>query len=177
MNKPPSYPHFAQDWLAGTAHLSLECQGAYKRLCDHEWIDGPLPNDHAKLARLLGVTPRRFEKIWADLSDHFLVGVDGRLYNDRLERERLIQQGFRLVKSASGKAGAEKRWQGHDPKNGRRHVAAMQLPMAKAVANDGLSSSLSPSAPLTGIPTESRVEARGGDPKSLSELLGKAAKA
>jgi uncharacterized protein YdaU (DUF1376 family) len=174
VNKPPSYPHFAQDWLAGTAHLSLECQGAYKRLCDHEWIDGPLPNDPAKLARLLGVTPRRFAAIWRDLAEHFKLTPQGYWYNDRLEREREIQEGFRVAQSAAGRTGAAKRWEGHRRADIRRTAGAMRLPMADGMANDGLSFSSSPSNPPRKPSLQSRPEGRGGPPQSVARILGTA---
>ncbi len=184
MNKPPSYPHFAQDWLAGTAHLSLEAQGAYQRLLDHEWVGGkwvgPLSDDPVVLARLLGVTRRRFDVIWREIGQHFPRAQGGGLYNDRLERERLIQEGFRVAKSVAGKAGADKRWDAHVRRDGRRHAAAIALPMAQSIvrslaegmAKNALSSSSSPSSSPGKIRVESRVEGRPSDPEKLSELLG-----
>jgi uncharacterized protein YdaU (DUF1376 family) len=180
VNKPPSYAHYAQDWIAQTAHLSLECQGAYKRLLDHEWIgvkgwpEGVLPDNPAQLARLMGVSLRRAARIWDDIGIHFLPAEGGGLYNDRLERERVIQQGFRVAKSVSGKAGAEKRWQGHTPTHSRRHAAAIRLPMAKSVANNGSSFSSSPSTPLRKTLTTSSHEARGGPPQAVAQILGTA---
>lgn len=109
MNKPPWYPHYAQDWLAGTAHLSLECQGAYKRLTDHQWIDGPLPNDPRRMARLLGVSEKRFASLWRDLAEHFPAAPDGRLANPRLERERAARIAYQEIQHRKGLASAEAR--------------------------------------------------------------------
>jgi uncharacterized protein YdaU (DUF1376 family) len=108
-NKPPAFQKYAQDWLVGTAHLSLEAQGAYERLICHEWVDGPLPNDPPHLAKLLGVTAKRFARIWGELARHFPVQEDGRLANPRLEFERQKQVGYRLVQSMKGKASVEAR--------------------------------------------------------------------
>ncbi len=178
MNKPPSYPHYSQDWLSGTAHLSLECQGAYLRLLDQEWVgvkgypDGVLPDDPAVLARLLGVTPRKFAAIWKDISCHFHPAEGGGLFNDRLERERMIQEGYRVAKSVSGRAGAAKKWEGHTPTHGRRHAAAIRLPMAKRVANDGSSFSSSPSTPPRNPSLQSGGEGRQGGLTAISCVLG-----
>lgn len=108
--KPPAYQHYAADWLAGTAHLSLEAQGAYQRLLDHEWLNGPLANDPRLLARLLGVSGQRFRSLWADLAAHFPPQPDGQIANPRLEEERRKQAAYREERARSGARGAEARW-------------------------------------------------------------------
>jgi uncharacterized protein YdaU (DUF1376 family) len=109
MNKPPAYQHYAQDWLVGTAKLTLEEQGAYQRLLDHQWVDGPLDPDHGELARILGVTPRRFAKLWKRLARQFpmLHGDGDRLANPRLELERQKQMVYRAQQAARGRAGGQ----------------------------------------------------------------------
>jgi uncharacterized protein YdaU (DUF1376 family) len=109
MTKPPAYQHYAQDWLVGTAKLTLEEQGAYQRLLDHQWVGGPLDPDHSELARILGITPRRFTKLWKRLSRHFpvLSGDSGRLANPRLEAERQKQADYRERQAARGRAGGQ----------------------------------------------------------------------
>src|SRR5262249_30876455 len=94
--------------------LSLEEQGAYQRLLDHEWVDGPLNPDHTELARVLGITPRRFAKLWPRLSRHFPPIEDdaGRLANPRLEAERAKQAAYRAEQAIRGKAGADARYGG-----------------------------------------------------------------
>lgn len=111
--KAPAYLHYAQDWIAGTAHLSLEQQGAFQRLLDHQWVDGPFENDPVEIAGRLGISQRRFAKVWQKLARHFPKNPDGRLANTRLEEERAKQIAYRAQQSERGHAGANARW-GHD---------------------------------------------------------------
>lgn len=133
MTKPPAYQHYAQDWIAGTAHLSLEAQGAYLRLLDHQWIDGPLPNDMEHLSELVGLTRQKFAKVWRRLSKHFPMDADGNLANKRLEMERKKQADYRMAQAEAGRIGAAKRW----------HPEPMPTPMALGMAENSSSSSSS----------------------------------
>ena len=58
----PAIPLFGDAYLADTRHLSLEQHGAYLQLMMIAWRspDCALPNDDAKLARMLGVTPKKW---------------------------------------------------------------------------------------------------------------------
>ncbi|MDD5305409.1 MAG: DUF1376 domain-containing protein [Elusimicrobia bacterium] len=109
MNKPPAFQQYAQDWLVGTAHLSLEAQGAYERLLCHQWVDGPLPNDPKRLARQLGVSASKFKMLWSDLAPHFPLQANGTLANPRLEFERDKQAGYRMMQGIKGRASAQAR--------------------------------------------------------------------
>lgn len=113
-NKPPAYPNYASDWLSGTAHLTLEQQGAYKRILDHEWIDGPLPNDLEHIAQLIGMSAKgtRFKKLWARIERHFPTNGDGTRKNKRLEEEREKQQKYRQRQANAGRISAERRGNG-----------------------------------------------------------------
>ncbi len=119
VNKPPAYQHYARDWLVDTAPLSLEEQGAYQRLLDHEWIEGPMVDNEVELARRISVSVKRFKKVWAGIGRFFVRGEDGKLRNPRLEHERESQEQYRRSQSELGRRGAEKRW--HGPGAGERH--------------------------------------------------------
>lgn len=108
--KAPAYLHYAQDWIAGTAHLCLEAQGAFIRLLDHQWVDGPFANDPDEIAGRLGISPRRFAKVWQKLARHFPKNSTGLLANRRLEDERAKQIAYRAEQSRRGHAGANARW-------------------------------------------------------------------
>src|SRR5437763_15843580 len=98
MNKPPAYQHYAKDWLVGTAQLTLEEQGAFLRLLDHQWERGPLEHDPKALARLLGVSVRTFGRLWKQLAPHFPVSGNGhgsRVANVRLEEQRAELAAYR----------------------------------------------------------------------------------
>ena len=134
-DRSPAFRKYAQDWLVGTMHLSLEAQGAYERLLCHQWVDGPLPADHAHLAKLLGVTPKRWAKLWEEIARHFPAQDDGRLANPRLEFERSKAEGYRIARSVAGKVGSTARWQPHSDRNSKAvakpPTPAIGLPMPK----------------------------------------------
>lgn len=155
MTKAPAYQHYAQDWLVGTAHLTLEAQGAYQRLLDHQWVDG-LPNDLEVLQRMLGVDAKTFKRIWKQIEGKFPVKGGARV-NPRLDTERRKQAEYREVRRRAGKAGADSRW--HGSTNGE----AIPEPMANGMANDSPSSSSTSSSV--------RTEPNKG-PTALSELVG-----
>lgn len=80
-------PWFPRDFIAATRHLALAERGAYRELLDHQWELGRLPNDEARLARILGVTVDEFRPIWESIGDKFEAS-DGFLINKRLEEHR-----------------------------------------------------------------------------------------
>lgn len=102
--KAPAYQHYAKTWLVATAHLSLEEQGAYQRLLDHQWVDGALPESERDRARLLGVTVTTFRRIWRRIGQFFPGGL-----NPRLEEVRTEQQAYRDRQQAAGRRSADRR--------------------------------------------------------------------
>lgn len=170
VNKPPAYQHYARDWLVDTASLSLEEQGAYLRLLDQEWIEGPLANNPLELARRLGVSRPKFARLWAVIVRFFELGEDGKLRNPRLESERAGQQERREKASQSGKIGAEKRWHSDDHRHGEGHSARHSAPTAGRVALQSASASATAERQLHGgasrrAPTKASIE--GGASCSL----------
>lgn len=124
-NSAPAYQHYARDWLVGTVRLTLEEQGALQRLLDHQWIAGPLDPDPQELARLVGMTPRKFAPLWKRLARHFPPssnGHSGRLANERLEEQRAEQVAYREQQRLAGLLGSSKRW----PKG--RHTGGTESP-------------------------------------------------
>jgi len=109
MNRPPAYMNYAKEWIVGTMHLSLEEQGAYKRLLDYEWLEDGLPDNPVILAKILGQTSRKFARIWAAVSDFFPLCDDGLRRNPRLNRERAKYRYFHDLQSAKGKRSAQLR--------------------------------------------------------------------
>lgn len=102
----PRMDWYPQDYLADrrVALMTLEQRGAYTDLLWREWLDGPLPTDHRELARLLGVTPAVFRRVWKRVGECF-EEVDEGLVNPRLERERKVQTEIREEKRRSASAG------------------------------------------------------------------------
>lgn len=68
--------------------MSLAEYGAYIRLLQRQWIEGSIPADAARLARLLRVTADQMDEIWQALSPKFVKDGRDRLKNRRLSTER-----------------------------------------------------------------------------------------
>lgn len=106
---------YVDDWLSSTAIdlMNAAEERGYFRLLMHAWKsdDCGLPDDDAVLARLskLGRAWSKSAKSGAVLRAQFF-SRDGRLYNERLMREREHQQKVRASRSQAGKTAAEHRW-------------------------------------------------------------------
>ncbi len=103
----PSIPLFGDAYLADTRHLSLEEHGAYLQLLMIAWrIEGCcLPDDDARLARMLGVTAAKWRKLKPSVMAFWTL-QDGAWKQARLTKEReFVEQ-----KRAKNKAAAETRW-------------------------------------------------------------------
>lgn len=104
----PFYPgRFLTDLLVVTG--DLDAVGALVKLRAHQWIHGALPEDLAKMARLLAVTPERMGDIWDDIGERFTLTDDGWVDGD-LEELRQEQLEKRDQRRAAGRKGARKRW-------------------------------------------------------------------
>ena len=94
------------DVLSETAHLSTEEFGAYQLLVFAFWQHGALPDDDARLARIVRATPEK----WAEMRDTLaeLFGVDW--IPERLAKRRDEVEAAHLANVRKGKKGAQKRW-------------------------------------------------------------------
>lgn len=61
--KLPYMPFFVGDYLKETRHLTLEEHGAYLHLLIEYWAKSCLPDDDAKLARIIGVSLAKWMKM------------------------------------------------------------------------------------------------------------------
>lgn len=101
--------------------MSLESEGAYRRLLDYQWLHGSIPADMRLLAAICKNIPvQRMTRLWKELAAcfHPKDGDPSRLVNRKLEREREKDDAFRQERSESGKAGAKAKWQKHSSANG-----------------------------------------------------------
>lgn len=64
LNNAPAYQHYANDFLAETAFLSMEGRGVFITLKSYYWVKGSLPNNLRMLARLCVLTEEEFTQIW-----------------------------------------------------------------------------------------------------------------
>ncbi len=110
--KPPAFQWYPRDYLTdeNVELMSLEQEGAYRRLMDYCWLHGSIPNDVEAWAKMCRVTPRRMEKLWPGIDPCFRKR-NGRLFHPRLDKERRKQIRRKRAQSDAGKKGAERRWQ------------------------------------------------------------------
>ena len=84
--------------------MSLEAEGAYRRLLDHQWLHGSIPADPVQLARICkGIPVSRLRKLWGELAPVFTPIGEGRYQNQRLERVRDEDAAYREKKASAGR--------------------------------------------------------------------------
>lgn len=108
----PAYQWYPKEFLSSSrvARMTLEAEGAYRRLLDYQWMDGSLPDDMDELASLCRVTTSKMRILWRAVGCCFdaLDGYPGRLVNPRLEAVRRDMTEFIESKRKAGQAGAAK---------------------------------------------------------------------
>jgi hypothetical protein len=92
----PPMPWHPEEFLVLTAHWAHAERAALRALADYQWIQGVLPKEHDRLARLIGIAPDEFEKLWPFLSTQFSE-VEGGLQNPQIESRR--NKALRLQRS------------------------------------------------------------------------------
>ena len=106
MNNAPAFQHYANDFLAETAFLTMEGRGVYITLKSYYWIKSGLPNDTRLLARLCALSEAEFIVIW-EREVKELFAVD----NEKIYHSELInQREFQEEKREKAKASADARW-------------------------------------------------------------------
>ena len=103
----PAIPLFGDAYIADTRHLSLEEHGAYLNLMMIAWRseDCSLPNDDARLARMLGVTAKKWAGLKPTVMDFWTLDSD-RWSQKRLTKERR----YVAKKSEQNAEAANARW-------------------------------------------------------------------
>lgn len=103
----PAIPLFGDAYLADTRHLSLEEHGAYLQLLMIAWRSPncALPDDDARLARMLGVTGKKWATLRPSVMAFWTLTVDG-WEQKRLSKERR----FVAKKSEHNRDAANARW-------------------------------------------------------------------
>jgi len=81
-------PFFVNDYLGATRHMTLAERGAYTDLLFLAWNIGPLPAEPARLAAMIGCTPKQFNLVWPTVRKKF-VETEAGLVNERLELHRV----------------------------------------------------------------------------------------
>ena len=134
----PAFQFYPSDFLNSpkVRRMSLTERGAYITLLSLCWMDGgTLSTDVAELAGELHVPVKQFERMWAGLLSQCFYEKNGRLRNDRLDRETKKQDEYRQRQSDA----ATKKWD-------RKRVSqadAVALPTDKSLSSSSSSSSSS----------------------------------
>lgn len=111
MAKPPAFQFYARDWLAeDSSGLTYEEKGVHVDLLCFAWLEGGIPADPDRIARLLRMSKREFGRVWQEVGGRWEPGPDDCLINRRQEDYRVELASYKATKSAAGKAGAEARW-------------------------------------------------------------------
>lgn len=105
----PYLPLYVGDYLRDTGYLTLEQHGAYCMLLMRLWsAGGALPSDEGKLARIAGVSVKKWRPIWADLATFFEL-ENGQITHKRITSELEKAGALRAKRAAAGaKGGAAK---------------------------------------------------------------------
>jgi uncharacterized protein YdaU (DUF1376 family) len=109
MAKNPAYPMYAQDFDMDTASWSVTAIGAYIRLMNYSWINGPLPDDTEALARIARMDHGNFRKVWCPLVISKWTKTEHGLVNSRMEIEREKRAKFIDHQRSKGKKSGEAR--------------------------------------------------------------------
>lgn len=151
MNKSPAFQWYPKDILSSerVQVMSLEEEGAYRRLLDYCWLGGSIPADPGKCARLIGkgatveIATVALGMFIPDPND------PQRMIHDRLEIEREKQE----KNSEARRSASEARWgkQGTVGKqaDSKANTDSMQTeskPDANAMQMESLSSAVSSSS-------------------------------
>ena len=83
--KDPAFLMYSKDWLEGTSVMMPNEKGVYIDLLCHQHQKGELPTDTKRLARMVGLSEKEFERIWIHLK-HKFVRTAKHCYNEKLRR-------------------------------------------------------------------------------------------
>jgi uncharacterized phage protein (TIGR02220 family) len=128
MSKSPAFQTYSADYYMDTNSWTIEEMGIYQRLLLTEWVNGALPDDRVRLARIAGCSLKKFHAAWPTINvkftkydslldsknglyfqvDDTLTGK-GYLINIRMEKEREKQRKYKELQSKKGKKSAELR--------------------------------------------------------------------
>ena len=109
----PWMPFIAGDWIMSPTRLGMtEVERAiYIDLLCYQWLDGWLPNDHAKLAHMAAVDQEKFEKAAPEVLRHFNL-LKGKYRNKKLALLRTSALSRRASWAERGRKGGSAKAKG-----------------------------------------------------------------
>lgn len=137
-------PLYIGDYLADTSRLTTEQHGAYLLILMDYWRNGAPPDDDTVLASIAKLSPAQWRKHAPAIRALFIC-EGGLLIQKRADQERSKAGVVSSKRSASGKAGAAKRWGKQDGKSDGNKIAnAIANASSEPWQNDAPSQSQSP---------------------------------
>lgn len=132
IQKSPAFQFYPNDFLgsAKVGTMNAEEIGVYMLLLCLDWQEGGFVYDPFTLARWCRLTEKKFLRAWQMVGRCFIEG-DGRMWNERLQRERKKQKEWKNKSSEAGKRGAEARWGSHDQPHSQPHARRITKPSPK----------------------------------------------
>lgn len=127
--KAPAFQFYVDDFLAGTLELSQADVGAYIRLLCFQWNRGSIPVETEKQQRLAGGS------VSVDVLAKFRLQPDGRLVNERMERERQKQIAYREMQAKKGIASGKARRKEPETNSGSTTVEPTHEPNIQPEGN------------------------------------------
>lgn len=107
MSERPFMQLYVSDYLGDTRHLSCEQHGAYLLLLMTMWnADGSLPDDDTKLARIVGLSVKRWRTIRPEILSFFSVS-EGTVTHGRLIKELQKSVGKSESRASAGSTGGK----------------------------------------------------------------------
>jgi uncharacterized protein YdaU (DUF1376 family) len=109
MSNSPAFQFYPREWLSDfDARALTDAQrGFYLDLVCYCWEADGLPNDTKKIAAAMNRPLQSFLKLWSTGVSDLFFERDGKLYNQKLEREKAKQ----AERSSRAKSSVSKRWQ------------------------------------------------------------------
>jgi len=178
VTKSPAYQWYPKDILASARvqEMSLAEEGAYRRLLDYCWLNGSVPSDERRCARLIGkgATPEMAKYILEMFIPH-PTDPDKKIH-DRLESERIKQESNSKVRKLAAEARWDKQGKSADVRGKQAMSESVTISDANEYANALQMQSLSTATPVkkrnTKVfqkPTRSEIEAYFLERKSTLE--------
>jgi uncharacterized protein YdaU (DUF1376 family) len=109
VKRAPYTPWYHGDFLRSTAGWTLLERAAYWMLLNAQWEAGPLPNDMARLAAILGTDVPTLMTVWPMVGKKFKSTKAG-LVNRRMTEHKANFDQHRARLSDNGKKGMRARW-------------------------------------------------------------------
>ncbi|AWI90560.1 hypothetical protein C0214_21425 [Methylobacterium sp. DM1] len=159
MSPLPTLPLLVDAFIADTAHMTVEEVGAHIRLLVFAWRSPGccLPDDDARLARMLGLTAKRWAALKPSVMALWQRNSEGNFTHDRLTHEHQFVTSKIEKKRSAGRLG------------GRPKSLELQN-QDKASGSVIGKQSESERKPPTPTPTESPLSPSGEDPDGFAEF-------